>query len=91
MTSIGRRVRRSVVIGGMVHGMTPSRFAKGRVWPRTCCAVSRRARLGCAPDAVWFDGLTLRPFPFFHQFSWLERVVRWLFFLCMRDGTDSDV
>ena len=27
MASIGRRVRRSVVVGGMVYGMTPSRFA----------------------------------------------------------------
>ena len=25
-------MRRSVVVGGLVHGMTPSRFARGRVW-----------------------------------------------------------
>ena len=30
ITSIGRRVRRSVVVGGMVDGMTPSLFARGR-------------------------------------------------------------
>ena len=49
----------------------------------------RRARLGCAPNAFWFNGLTLRPFLCFHQFRWLERVVRWLFFLCMRDVTEQ--
>ena len=45
-------MRRSVVVDGMVHGMTPPRFA------RDVCG------FGCAPDAVSFNGLTLRPFPF---------------------------
>ena len=38
-----------------------------RMWlfGRSCCTISRRAWLGCAPVAVWFDGLTLRPFFFF--------------------------
>ena len=85
MTSIGRRVRRPVVIGGMVHGMTPSRFARGRVW------LFDRALVARFPDV---HGLAVHQMsiPFFHQFRLLERVVRWLFFfLCMRDGTDSDV
>ena len=46
----------------------PSSFRKGLVWlfwPRACCTISRRAWLGCAPDAVSFNGLTIRPFPFF--------------------------
>ena len=93
MSPIGRRARRSVVVGGTVHGMTPSRFARGRVW---LCA---RALVARFPDVhglvvhqmlIWFNGLTLRPFPFFtNSVGWSE--LSGLFFLCMRDGPDSDV
>ena len=67
MTSIGRRVRRSVVVGGMVDGITPSRFARGRVWLLTAHLLHDFGDvrgLAGAPDAVWFNGLTLRPFLF---------------------------
>ena len=49
MTTIGRRVRCSVVIGGMVHGMTPSRFARERVW------LCGRALVAQFPDVHGLD------------------------------------
>ena len=56
-----------LVVGGMVNGRTPSRFARGRVWLFGRAPVARfrrRAWLGCAPDGFWFNGLTIRPFLF---------------------------
>ena len=52
MTSIGRRVRRSVVVGGMVDGITPSRFARGRVWLFDRAPVARFRR------RAWLGGCT---------------------------------
>ena len=66
MTSLGRRVRRSVVVGGMVHGMTTSRFA------RDVCGFSAAHLLHDFRTCMaWL--CTLRPFPFFtSSVGWCE-------------------
>ena len=70
----------------------PFSFRKGTcvaLWPRTCCTVSRRAWLGCVPDAVWFNGFV--HYLFFSPVQLAGARCQVAFSMCMRDGTESDV